>query len=70
MLNVSTPSSSIIKTQQMPLYEPTAQLLNYAREIAVMTEEQFSNHFNGMSVHLKMTLRMNPFVKIQMQLYH
>lgn len=54
----------------MPLYEPTAQLLNYAREIAVMTEEQFSNHFNGMSVHLKMTLRMNPFVKIQMQLYH
>ena len=48
--------------QQMPLYEPAAQLLNYAREIAVMTEEQFSNHFNGMSVHLKMTLRLNPFV--------
>ena len=64
MLNVSTPSSSIIKTQQMPLYEPAAQLLNYAREIAVMTEEQFSMHFNSMSVHLKMTLRMNPFVKM------
>ena len=46
----------------MPLYEPAAQLLNYAREIAVMTEEQFSHHFNGMSVHLKMTLRLNPFI--------
>jgi hypothetical protein len=41
----------------MPLYEPAAQLINYAREIAVMDEEQFRNHFNSMSDHLKMTLR-------------
>jgi hypothetical protein len=46
----------------MPLYEPAAQLMNYAREIAVMNEEQFHNHFNSMSDHLKMTLRLNPFI--------
>ena len=46
----------------MPLYEPAAQLINYAREIAVMNEEQFHNHFNSMSDHLKMTLRLNSFI--------
>jgi hypothetical protein len=46
----------------MSLYEPAAQLLNYAREIAVMDEEHFRNHFNNMSDHLKMTLRQNPYI--------
>jgi hypothetical protein len=36
----------------MPLYQPAAQLMNYAREIAVMDEDQFRNHFNSMSDHL------------------
>jgi hypothetical protein len=46
----------------MPLYQPAAQLMNYAREIVVMDEDQFRNHFNSMSDHLKMTLRLNPFI--------